>query len=111
LEQANQRFPDRGLTAHDLARLLAACPDTSLRNGERAVELAMEVFQAQKTPLHAETLAMALAEAGRCEEAANLQRMLISTVEQNNDDVPIMRYKTGLARYEKGKPCRPPGLE
>jgi len=111
LTRANQHFPDRGLTAHDLARLLAGCPDTSLRNGDRAIELAMPVFDAQKIPLHAETLAMALAEAGRCEEAASLQKRLISISEHNKFDVPIDRYKEELARYEKGKPCRPAGPE
>lgn len=111
LEQAHQKYPERGLTTHDLARFLAACPDTSFRDGERAVDLANRVFQVQKIPLHAETLSLALAEAGRCEEAATLQKRLISIVEQNNKNVPLERYKLDLERYEKGNPCRPPGRD
>ncbi len=107
LDDANQRFPDRGLTAHDLARLLAACPDTSLRNGRRSVDLAVRIYQAQKTSTHAETLALALAETGRCEEAASLQKQLFTIAEQANNIELANRFRNDLVRYEKGKPCRP----
>ena len=107
LDHANRRFPDRGLTAHDLARLLAVCPDTSLRNGRRSVDLAVRIYQAQKTSTHAETLALALAETGRCEEAASLQKQLITIVEQTNNIELANRFRNDLVLYEKGKPCRP----
>lgn len=107
LSKANTDYPERGLTAHELARLLAACPDTSLRDGQRAVDLALRVFQSQKTPIHAETLALALAESGRCEEAANVQRQLIAIYEKSNNDKTLLQYKNDLSYYEKGSPCRP----
>lgn len=107
LNRGNMRYPERGLTAHALARLLAACPDTSLRDGQRAVDLAMRVFQSQKTVSHAETLAFAFAEAGRCKDAANVQRQLIATFEKLSDDERLLQYKNDLAYYEKGAPCRP----
>ena len=107
LDEANRRFPDRGLTAHALARLLAACPDTSLRDGQRALSLANSVYQAKKSPLYAETLAMSLAEAGHCQEAITLQKQLIAAAEQLKDKKLAARFKDGLAHYERGTPCRP----
>ena len=109
LDRANRRFPERGLTAHDLARLLAACPDTSLRNGKRALELATKVYETRNTPTHAETLAMALAEVGRCDEAATLQRQLVDWAAELKKNELVVRFKRDLVRYEKGRPCRPGG--
>lgn len=40
LETGLKLMPSSGRIAHGLARLLAACPDPVLRDGERAVELA-----------------------------------------------------------------------
>ncbi|MEO8497136.1 MAG: tetratricopeptide repeat protein, partial [Planctomycetota bacterium] len=72
------QFPDRGLTSSTLAKPLATCPDLSLRNGAKAVELAGKVVQSQQTPQHLETLALSLAEAGRCDEAAAVQKQPVS---------------------------------
>jgi tetratricopeptide (TPR) repeat protein len=107
LDKAQRRFPDRGQTAHALARLLATNPDLSLRNGERAVELATKVVQAQPTAPHKETLALALAEAGRCDEAAAIQRRLVAQAEEGGNEELAARLRKDLVRYEKGKPCRP----
>ena len=69
LDDANRRAPDRPTTATTLARLLASAPDRSLRDGRRALELATEVHASDPAPVHAETVAMALAELERCDEA------------------------------------------
>ncbi len=107
LEKAHGRFADRGRTAYALARLLATCPDLTLRNGERAVELATKIVQAQPKPQHMETLALALAEAGRCKEAATIQKQLVAKAEELGNEELAARLKKDLVRYEKGKPCRP----
>ena len=110
LSEANERTPERGLTAHALARFLAACPDPALRDGPRAVQLALRVFQAQRIAAHAETLALAFAESGRCDEAAEVQRELIRTHETSHIKDRLAEFRADLSRYEKGPPCRPAGL-
>ncbi len=107
LDGAQSRFPDRGRTAHTLARLLATSPDVSLRNGQRAVELAAQVVQVQPTAPHMETLALALAEAGRFDEAATIQKRLIAQAEEAENEGLTARLKKDLVRYEKGEPSRP----
>jgi protein O-GlcNAc transferase len=75
LEEDLKQMPTSGLLSHALARLLAACPDPSVRDGARALALAQAVWQAQPSAAHARTVALALAELGRCEEAAEWRRM------------------------------------
>jgi tetratricopeptide (TPR) repeat protein len=108
LEDAHQKFPDRGRTAHALARLLATCPDPMLRDGKRALELAQRVFAADHAAQHAETVALALAEVGQCEEASKWQHALVTAAEKEGNVELTQRFKTDLARYEHGSPCRPP---
>jgi tetratricopeptide (TPR) repeat protein len=74
LEEDLKQMPTSGLLSHALARLLAACPDRSVRDGARALALAQAVWQAQPSAAHARTVALALAELGRCEEAAQWRR-------------------------------------
>ena len=50
---------------------------------------------------------MALAEVGRCEEAAILQKELVAAAEQSKNNELVSRYKRDLVHYEKGSPCRP----
>jgi len=104
---ALERFPDRGLTSSRLAKLLATCPDLALRNGAKAVELASKVAQSQQTPQHLETLALSLAEAGRCEEAAQIQMELVALAEKLANEELASRLRIELVRYEAGTPCRP----
>ena len=85
LEAAQAALPASGLVANALARLLAGCPDATLRDGEHALDLAQRVYAASPTPDHAETLAMALAQVGRCEEAAKLQRQVVADAKTGSD--------------------------
>ena len=105
LKYAYQLQPENGLLAHGLARLLAACPDPSVRNGAVAVDLATRVVRAQPSGGHLETLAMALAEADRCAEAAEVQRQLIQLPDLSPAD--IARHSVTAQRYAAGLPCRP----
>ncbi len=88
LEEDLTQIPTSGLLSHALARLLAACPDRSVRDGARALALAQAVWQAQPTPAHARTVALALGELGRCGEAAEWARRAGETM-------------------PAGEPCRP----
>ncbi len=108
LEQANRRFPSRGRTAHTLALFLASSPDLDLRDGARALDLELLVFKASKSVSHGVTVAMALAELGRCEEAAQWQRRMIAAAEKAQKSDLVESLKVNLERYEKDQPCRPP---
>lgn len=108
LEEGLGALPASGLLAHGLARLLAACPDRALRDGARARDLAAAVWQARPTPEHAETLALAEAELGRCGEAARWERTALEALAAA--PAPPGReaaIRNRLARYGRGAPCRP----
>ena len=95
---------------HLLARLLATSADASVRDGRRALELAQTAAAAQPSGRNAETVAMALAELGRFEEAARLQRQILAAARKADspDQVPIERR---LAAYDEGRPARAPWLD
>ena len=72
-------FPDNATLKHVLARLLATCPEDSIRDAQRALVLAGEAMQTRPGFEQAQTLAMALAESGQFAEAAEIQRQLIQS--------------------------------
>jgi tetratricopeptide (TPR) repeat protein len=105
LDEENERFPERTTTATTLARLLASSPDRSIRNGPRALDLASSVYAAEPTPVHGETVALALAELGRCEEALTWIKRAVAAAEQEGDAGEVMRLKSEMPKYEGGS-CR-----
>jgi tetratricopeptide (TPR) repeat protein len=70
-QQALQLEPDDPWPKNNLAWLLATCPEASLRNGTKAVELAQQANEMAggESPVILHTLAAAFAEAGRFSEA------------------------------------------
>jgi hypothetical protein len=89
-----------------LAFLLAASPQIDLRNGQKALELARMVYQASGSVDHGTLVALALAELGRCDEAASLTRSLLGeALKKQNADL-AERLRAELGRYEKERPCR-----
>jgi len=105
LAESNQRFPDRTATATTLARLLASSPDRSLRDGTRALDLATAVHTAEPTPTHGETVALALAELGRCDEARGWMKRAVAEAEQGSDFAEAARLESELSTYERAM-CR-----
>jgi len=93
---------------HVLAQLLAACPDPEIRDGQRALILAQEVFQQEQTLDHAETVAMALAEVGRFEEAIDLQGRVVAEADRAGLSDVAARARARLAKYQQGMPVREP---
>jgi len=106
LAEENRRFPDRAATATTLARLLASSPERSVRNGSRAFELATAVYAAEPTPVHGETVALALAELSRCDEAIAWMKRAIAEAEQASDAAEASRLKGELPKYQAAA-CRP----
>jgi tetratricopeptide (TPR) repeat protein len=105
LEEGLAQLPTSERLTHDLSRLLAMGPDRSLRDGARALELAETVFAARQQAASAVVVAAALAELGRCDEAAEWQRRVLEL----NSDLEIIGYITEvLALYAQGPPCAYP---
>jgi tetratricopeptide (TPR) repeat protein len=109
LESAHRLSPEKGRTAIMLAYLLAANPQYDLRDGARALELARLVYGATDLVNHGAIVAMALAEIGRCSEAAELQRRLIAAAERDRRPDIVAKLRIDLRRYESANPCRPQG--
>lgn len=108
LEESVEALPRDGPLAHELALTLASSADHSLRDGDRAVDLASRLFAQQPSPMHAETLAMALAEAGRFAQAIELQGRLVSEAATSGNDALVARLRAVLELYEGGEACCPP---
>jgi tetratricopeptide (TPR) repeat protein len=108
LEKGNALFPRKGRTAALLAYLLASSPQYDLRNGTRALALARLVYESTGLVNHGAIVAMALAEMGRCSEAADWQRRMIVTAERDRNMDIAAKLKTDLKRYEGSQQCRPP---
>ncbi|HET9361763.1 MAG TPA: tetratricopeptide repeat protein [Vicinamibacterales bacterium] len=108
LDEAHARFPERAATATTLARLLASSPDLSVRDGRRALAIAMDVYTREPTPVRRETVAMSLAELGRCDEAAEWIRRAVTEAAQLKDTMESARLRGEAAKYETAS-CRPPG--
>lgn len=87
----------------ELARLLATAPDSELRNGPRAKQLAEEVVAASKSPdaLALDVLACALAEVGDFKAAQERAAQAIAAA--SNPDFKE-QFEAHLALFEKDTP-------
>jgi len=94
IKKGHALYPQKGSTVIVLAYLLATSPSLELRDGAQSLELAQQVLKATGAPQHAALLALALAELGRCSEAAEWQRRSTGT--------------TNPTKYDQS-PCRPAG--
>jgi tetratricopeptide (TPR) repeat protein len=114
LEVALVQLTEARTLAHALARLLAASPDSTVRDGARALALVTELasggglFEGQVSFEHGQTLAMAYAELGQFNRAVALQQALLAAAERDHrvEGLPFLR--DNLTRYQNGQPCRIP---
>jgi serine/threonine-protein kinase len=106
LEQAVRLAPDWSDACNWLSWLLATCPEASIRDGARAVELGRRALEHSSDQGRAgclDTLAAALAENGNFDEAVDLQREAISLV----DDIDRrLGFERRLLLYESRQPYR-----
>lgn len=88
---------------NNLAWIYATCPDKKFRNGQKAVSYAEKAVKLSPDPYYMDTLAAALAENNRFEEAVEIQEKVIAAAGDNeNTDV----YEERLELYEAHKPLR-----
>ena len=103
-----QRHPWEPAFTIALARLLAAAPDDTLRDGGRALALAQALVERLRTTAVAETMAMAHAELGQFAGALEWQRLAMSVAQEAGQSAAVQRMSANLARYLRGEPCRVP---
>ena len=98
--------PEEWYAYTDAALLLASCPDAAIRNGSRAVELALKGGElcAWFDPESLVALAAAYAETGDFEQAVATQREAIDAAFESDKSA----YQQRLELYESGKPYREP---
>lgn len=108
LEVGHQAFPRQPILQDAMIRVLAASPDASVRDGERAVRMAERLTATFRRPETLESLAMAYAEVGRFPEAVRYQEEVIRAAEQRVPESMLDYLKSNLRRYEQGKPVRTP---
>jgi tetratricopeptide (TPR) repeat protein len=100
--------PQNAIAGKNLAWILATCPEASVRNGRKAVELAEQAVRLSggTNSIFIGTLAAAYAEAGRFPEAVEMaQRARQLAAAQNNAAlVDVLQMQIGL--YQAGSPFR-----
>jgi Flp pilus assembly protein TadD len=92
----------------NLAWLRATCPETSLRNGAEAVELAQQANRlsgGQRADI-LDTLAAAYAEAGWFPEALAAEHKALERAQQRNDPASAEAMQARLALYKTARPYR-----
>ena len=108
LAEATRAQPDQPDLALALARILAASPDASVRDGARAMAITEGLFKGTKTTALGETLAMALAEVGQYEQAVQIQRGVLDAARRAGLQSEAREMAANLRLYEQRQPCRTP---
>jgi superkiller protein 3 len=112
LEEAHSRIPYDGPIAHALARLLVTTPDLDQRQGQRALELAMKVYQAFEDIEHARTVAFAYAELNQCDKAVEWMEKAIELASKSSSSAAIVEnLKSNLEYFKTNRPCRVPAQQ
>ncbi len=109
LREGQQMAPNNARISTLLAWNLAAAPQTELRNGAEAVQLALRVFaKYPKQPEVADVLAAALAETGDFEGAIRLAKEAIGSCQSPQMSDLAEKIRARLQGYEKRQPYRLP---
>lgn len=107
LARGHERQAQAGQTALWLAYLLATVPEYRLRDGALALKLAQAIYQGSKSPEHGAIVAVALAELGRCAEAAEWQRRMVAAAREARNADLVAKLEANLALYDGKSQCRP----
>ena len=106
IERALTTFPDDRDIRHTAARFLVTCPDEKQRDATRGLSLSQQLFTAAESAIRGETLALALAENGRFDEAVTRQRWAVTTCGDQAGPHIRDRLEQELKQLEAKQPCR-----
>jgi len=109
---ALQSEPDSATPLNNLAWLLSAAPDESVRNGAQAVDLALRLNRVtqQKNPFFIRTLAAAYAEAGRFEKAVETGKIASGLAHVQGQHQLAAKIEEEINLYREHRPFRDPTL-
>jgi len=107
-EQAATLHPEQPGFTHALARLLAAAPDDTVRDGRRALQLTQALLQSSQSWTLLETQAMAAAELGDFNAAIRLQEAATDQAIASAQRNAVAHLRMVLAEYRRGMACRTP---
>jgi Flp pilus assembly protein TadD len=107
-ERALGMDPNSIEALNNLAWLLATSPDSQIRNGPRAVELAEKACDLNRPtlPVLLGTLAAAYAEAGRFSDAVQIAEQALARAKESGDLSTAAKNKELLALYRANLPYR-----
>src|SRR6266571_4961876 len=105
-ERALEISPQSVSALNNLAWLLATCPDVSLRNGARAIQLAQQAdqFSGGTNAVVLRTLAAGYAEAGQFGKAIESGRAATRVAQMQGDNSLAGELEQQIALYELGLP-------
>ena len=104
--------PDNGNALSNLAWVFATSPDSSLRDGAKAVELAEQALRlsAGRIPILFRTLAAAYAESGRFSEAIQTAQKGTELANSQGNPGLATELQGNVALYQEQRPLRDPSL-
>jgi tetratricopeptide (TPR) repeat protein len=107
-EKVLQAEPHSLLAENNLAWVLATAPDASVRNGNKAVDLALDVdkLSGGQNPIMIATLAAAYAETGRFADAVATIGRALKLATARNDAAQVSAFQMELGMYQAGTPLR-----
>jgi tetratricopeptide (TPR) repeat protein len=104
--------PENGNAASNLSWVFATCPDDSIRDGRRAVELAEKALRISggKIPMIFRVLAAAYAEDGRFSQALESAQRGADLANSQGNSGLATELQSNIALYQAGTPLRDPSL-
>ena len=104
--------PDNGNAASNLAWVFATCPEDSIRDGARAVELGEKALRISggKIPTIYKVLAAAYAENGRFADAIETAQRGSELATTQGNPALAAELESNIALYQSGRPLRDPSI-
>jgi tetratricopeptide (TPR) repeat protein len=104
--------PENGNAASNLAWVFATCPEDSIRDGTRAVQLAERALRISggKIPMIYRVLAAAYAERGRFADAVETAQRGAELATSQGNPALAVELKSNIALYQSGTPLRDPSI-
>jgi tetratricopeptide (TPR) repeat protein len=111
--QTLESEPESQLALNNLAWLLATGPDDSLRDGARAIELALKLNRVthENNPLYVRTLAAAYAEAGEFEHAVETSQRASGLAQVQGQNELAAQIQEEIDLYRQRRPLRDQTLQ
>lgn len=108
LRRGAELFPSSAQAKLNLAQFLSAQPDSTQQDGEKALALALPVFERMKSVPAAVSVAMAYAAAGNFSKAVEVQQWAVDQAVERGYAADLPWLKRNLRLFQEAKPCREP---